>query len=260
MRWKWLALVAVAAMFPAVAQAQALRWSDPEAFRQAMVEAGYEADLFSSDQGSARINAHLRGARGSFNIDFLPCDGDESDECRALQFSLPYVLDSVPALRAAWNRSQGLPENRALSLGEGGYDDPVSVAMEMAVDVPAAGLPRVEFLAKLRNWQALVDRFERMIAQADEGSGGAAPAAGVTREFLTGSWSSGSCDVPAATYAVDGTTDGGRRRWALDGDRLIVSRGAEREQSVVERLGDDRIRLNSADGPFELTRCPAAPR
>jgi cytochrome c2 len=86
---------------------------------------------------------------------------------------------------------------------------------------------------------------------------GPAPAAGVTREFLTGSWSSGSCDVPSATYAADGTTDGGRRRWQLDGDRLIVSRGAEREQSAVERLGDDRIRLNTAAGPFELSRCPA---
>ncbi len=49
------------------------------------------------------------------------------------------------------------------------------------------------------------------------------------------------------------------RRWALDGDRLIVTGAATREQSVVERLGDDRMRLNTADGPFELHRCPARP-
>lgn len=83
--------------------------------------------------------------------------------------------------------------------------------------------------------------------------------AGVTRDFLIGSWSTGSCDPPAAVYAADGTTDGGRRRWELNGDRLIVSRGAEREQSVIERLGDNRMRLDTADGPFELTRCPAVP-
>ena len=85
---------------------------------------------------------------------------------------------------------------------------------------------------------------------------GPAPVAGVTRAFLTGSWATGSCEVPAATYAADGTThDGGR--WTLDGDRLIVTRGGAREQSVVERLGDDRMRLNTSAGPFELTRCPA---
>lgn len=89
---------------------------------------------------------------------------------------------------------------------------------------------------------------------------GPAPIVGVTRDFLVGSWSTGSCEVPAVTYAADGTTDGGRRRWALDGDRLTVTGGARPEQSVVERLGDDRMRLNTGDGPFELTRCPAAPR
>ena len=155
MRLNWLVCAAVAAAFPAAAQAQALRWSEPEAFRQAMVGAGYEADLFSSDQGSARINAHRRGAQGSFNLDFLPCAGDESEDCRMVSFSLPYVLDSVPALKAAWNRSHGRPADRAIAYGEGGYTDPVSVAMEMEVEVPAAGLPRAQFLAKLRSWQAM---------------------------------------------------------------------------------------------------------
>ena len=89
---------------------------------------------------------------------------------------------------------------------------------------------------------------------------GAGPVAGGTRDFLIGSWGTDGCDPPAAIYAADGTTDGGRRRWALDGDRLIVTRGAEREQSVIERLGDDRMRLNTAAGPFELTRCPTQRR
>ncbi len=89
---------------------------------------------------------------------------------------------------------------------------------------------------------------------------GPAPVAGVTRDFLIGSWATDSCEVPAATYAADGTTDGGRRRWALDGDRLIVTGGAAREQSVVERLGDDRMRLNTSAGPFELHRCPRPQR
>jgi hypothetical protein len=89
---------------------------------------------------------------------------------------------------------------------------------------------------------------------------GPAPVAGVTRDFLVGSWATDSCEAPSVIYGADGTTDGGRRRWTLDGDRLIVSRGGEREQSVVERLGDDRMRLNTRDGPFELRRCPAAQR
>ena len=89
---------------------------------------------------------------------------------------------------------------------------------------------------------------------------GLAPVAGVTRDFLIGSWATESCDPPAVTYTADGTTDGGRRRWALVGDRLIVTGGPRAEQSVVERLGDDRIRLNTADGPFELRRCPAEER
>ena len=89
---------------------------------------------------------------------------------------------------------------------------------------------------------------------------GPAPVAGVTRDFLTGSWATESCDPPAVVYAADGTTDGGRRRWALEGDRLIVTGGPRPEQSVVERLADDRMRLNTADGPFELRRCPAAGR
>lgn len=166
MRSTWLALAAMAAAFiPTAAQAQALRWSEPEAFRQAMVAAGYEADLFSSDQGSSRINAQRRGTQGSFNLDFAPCEGSIDEECRSITFSLPYVLDSVPALRAAWNRSRGHPEDRTVNVNEGGYDDPVSVAMEMVVDIPAEGLPRAQFLVKLRSWQAMVDRFQQMMAQ-----------------------------------------------------------------------------------------------
>ena len=99
---------------------------------------------------------------------------------------------------------------------------------------------------------------EPPVNQAAANFTGPAPVAGVTRDFLVGSWATDGCDVPAATYAADGTTDGGRGRWTLDGDRLIVTRGADREQSVVERLGDDRMRLNSSAGPFELTRCPRA--
>jgi hypothetical protein len=167
MRSKWLALAAAAAAsVPTATQAQALRWNHPETFRQAMVEAGYEADMFSSDQGTTRINAHRRGARGSFNIDFLPCEGDDrADDCHAAYFSLPYVLDSVPALKAAWNRSRGRPEDRAIAYGEDGYTDPVSIAMEMEVEIPEAGLARADFLARLRSWQAMVEIFERMMAQ-----------------------------------------------------------------------------------------------
>jgi hypothetical protein len=169
MRLTWLAIAAaLAAVFlpaAAQAQAQALRWSEPEAFRRAMAAAGYEAELFSSDQGSARINARLQGAPGSFNLDFSPCGDEMREDCRMVTFSLPYVLDSVPALKAAWNRSRGLPADRAVSLGQGGYDDPVGIAMEMEVEVPAAGLPRAAFLAKLRSWQAMVEAFQRLMAQ-----------------------------------------------------------------------------------------------
>lgn len=172
MRRTWLAFAAAAAAFiPAAAQAQALRWSSPDAFREAMVEAGYEAEMFSSDQGSTRINAHRRGSEDSFNIDFLPCEGSIDEDCRALYFSLPYGLDDVPALKAAWNRSNGLAGDRPIALGEGGYSDPVSIAMEMEVDVPAEGLERAQFLAKLRSWQAMVETFRRMMAQPAPGAG-----------------------------------------------------------------------------------------
>ena len=167
MRLRWLAFVAAAAaLVPAAVQAQALRWNHPEGFRQAMVEAGYEAEMFSSDQGTTRINAHRRGATGSFNIDFLPCEGDDRDEdCHGAYFSLPYVLDSVPALKAAWNRSHGRAEDRAIAYGEDGYTDPVSINLEMEVEIPAEGLARADFLAKLRSWQAMFEVFERMMAQ-----------------------------------------------------------------------------------------------
>ena len=161
------AVIAVAtAVVPAVAQAQALRWNNPEGFRQAMVEAGYEADMFSSDQGTTRINAHRRGATGSFNIDLLPCEGDDRDEdCHAAYFSLPYVLDSVPALKAAWNRSHGRPEGQAIAYGEDGYTDPVTINLEMEVEIPAEGLARPDFLAKLRSWQSMFEVFQRMMAE-----------------------------------------------------------------------------------------------
>ena len=87
---------------------------------------------------------------------------------------------------------------------------------------------------------------------------GAAPDPALTRAFLIGRWSTDSCSPPAVTYAADGSTNDGAR-WVLDGDRLIVTRGTRQEQSVVERLGRDRIRLNTRDGPFELTRCPLIP-
>lgn len=166
MRSKWLAFaVAAAAFIPAAAQAQALRWNNPESFRQAMVGAGYEVEVLTSDQGTTRLNAHKSGAGGSFNIDLLPCEGDDrADDCHAAYFSLPYVLDSVPALRAAWNRSHGRPAGQAVAYGEDGYTDPVSINLEMEVEIPAAGLPRADFLAKLRSWQAMVEVFERMMA------------------------------------------------------------------------------------------------
>ena len=84
----------------------------------------------------------------------------------------------------------------------------------------------------------------------------AGPPPAVTREFLIGNWATDSCDSLSATWLADGTTDRGRRRWTLDGDRLIVTGGSGREQSVVERLGDDRLRLNTGAGTFELHRCP----
>lgn len=87
---------------------------------------------------------------------------------------------------------------------------------------------------------------------------GPAPDPALTRAFLIGRWQTDSCSPPAIRFEADGTTGDGRR-WALFGDRLIVSRGTTQEQSVVERLGLDRIRLNTRDGPFELTRCPLIP-
>jgi cytochrome c len=95
-------------------------------------------------------------------------------------------------------------------------------------------------------------------AEAAPTFNGPAPDPALTRAFLIGRWATDSCSPPAVSFSADGTTHDGRR-WTLDGDRLIVSRGAEREQSVVERLGRDRIRLNTRDGPFELTRCPLLP-
>jgi hypothetical protein len=84
----------------------------------------------------------------------------------------------------------------------------------------------------------------------------AEPPPAVTRDFLIGNWATGTCESLSATYLADGTTDQGRRRWTLEGDWLIVTRGTEREQSVVERLSEDRMRLNTPAGTFELHRCP----
>jgi cytochrome c len=95
-------------------------------------------------------------------------------------------------------------------------------------------------------------------ADAAPASSGPAPDPALTRAFLIGRWQTDSCSPPAIRFEADGTTGDGRR-WALFGDRLIVSRGTTQEQSVVERLGRDRIRLNTRDGPFELTRCPLIP-
>lgn len=172
MRSTWLAYAAAAAaLLPATASAQAsgapLRANNPEAFRQALVEAGYEADLYSSDQGSARINAHRRGSTGSFNVDFGPCENDDgtTENCQSAKFSSPYSLDSVPAVRASWNRSRGRPENSSVASGEDGYNGEVSMALEMEVDIPETGLPRADFLTKVRSWQAMFEAFERLMAR-----------------------------------------------------------------------------------------------
>jgi hypothetical protein len=77
----------------------------------------------------------------------------------------------------------------------------------------------------------------------------------VTREYLVGSWGTDGCKPPAVVYSQDGTTDEGSARWSLKGGQLVVVAEGTRTESVVERLGRNRMRLNTADGPFDLTRC-----
>ncbi|MBB3972738.1 hypothetical protein [Hansschlegelia beijingensis] len=77
----------------------------------------------------------------------------------------------------------------------------------------------------------------------------------VTTDFLVGAWGVEGCDPPAATYSRDGFLNGGSGRWRLKNGQLITEEDGERHASAVERLGPDRMRLNTADGAFELKRC-----
>lgn len=101
---------------------------------------------------------------------------------------------------------------------------------------------------------------------AGNGVGGnmaAGPAAGttpLTREYVTGRWSSTSdCTAPEFVFNANGSVSRGDRsyQWRVDGNTLVVTRegGGQPESTPVQVVDQTHMTVIGPEGPIPLTRC-----
>ncbi|HVR89575.1 MAG TPA: YbjN domain-containing protein [Novosphingobium sp.] len=153
MKFKSLAVAALASAWAMPAQAQMVRAQEPNSIVSALLDGGYSAKLGTDAVGDPMITSSVGGT--TFQIFFYNCV--EHRACATAQFHSGYDLESQVALELinTWNRTQRFA--RAYLDRE---NDPI---LEMDVDLDDGGMSRLLFIDNIEFWTTQVGEFEKRI-------------------------------------------------------------------------------------------------
>ncbi|HYW15664.1 MAG TPA: YbjN domain-containing protein [Allosphingosinicella sp.] len=153
MKYKWLAVAALAGAWALPAEAQMVKAQDPGTVVKALQEAGYSAKLGKDKLGDPMITS---GASGTpFQIYFYNCTDNRN--CATVQFNSGYDLKEPVSLERIneWNRNQRF--GRAFLDKE---NDPI---LQMDLDLDDGGISRLLFVDNIEFWTSVLGRFEQHI-------------------------------------------------------------------------------------------------
>ena len=127
--------------------------SDAAGIQQAMMDAGYRAELTTDDEGNPKIIGNASAS--TYWILFLDCESTTG--CLGLEFYVSYSLDAKPTLEAVDQFNNDFRYIRAFTNEDG---DP-----RMMMDILArdGGLDKETFLEYVRLWTVIMPSFEEMI-------------------------------------------------------------------------------------------------
>jgi len=153
MRYKWLALAALAGAWALPAEAQMVRGQDPSTVVRALQKEGMAAKLGTDKVGDPMITSGVGGT--TFQIFFYNCT--KNKDCATVQFHAGYDLKASVGLEKIneWNRSKRF--GRAFLDAE---NDPI---LEMDVDLDDGGLSQELFIDNLQFWSSILGEFEKHI-------------------------------------------------------------------------------------------------
>jgi len=153
MRYKWLAMAALAAAWALPAQAQMVRGQDPSTLVRALQKEGMAAKLGTDKVGDPMITSGVGGT--TFQIFFYNCT--KNKDCATVQFHSGYDLSTPVSLEKLneWNRSKRF--GRAFLDAE---NDPI---LEMDVDLDDGGLSQDLFIDNVQFWSSILGEFEKHI-------------------------------------------------------------------------------------------------
>ncbi|MCR8724222.1 YbjN domain-containing protein [Frigidibacter sp. ROC022] len=127
--------------------------NDPVGIQQAMMNAGYRAELTTDDQGNPKIIG--TASKSTYWILFLDCQA--SSGCLGLEFYVSYSLDRKPTLEQVDQFNNDFRYIRAFTNKDG------QPRMMMDILVRDGGLDKRTFLEYVRLWTVIMPSFEEMI-------------------------------------------------------------------------------------------------
>lgn len=138
---------------PPAAAFDVLLANDPVGIQQAMMNAGYRAELTTDDQGNPKIIG--TASKSTYWILFLDCQA--SSGCLGVEFYVSYSLDQKPSLEQVNDFNNDFRYIRAFTNDQG------QPRMMMDVLVRDGGLDKETFLEYVRLWTVIMPSFEEMI-------------------------------------------------------------------------------------------------
>lgn len=132
---------------------EVLMANDPVGIQQAMMNAGYRAEMSTDDEGNPKIIG--TASQSTYWILFLDCGS--SSGCLGLEFYVSYSLDVKPTLDDIDQFNADFRYIRAFTNDDG---DP---RMMMDILVRDGGLDKRTFLEYVRLWTVIMPSFEEMI-------------------------------------------------------------------------------------------------
>jgi hypothetical protein len=153
MKFKWLAIAALAGAWALPAQAEMVRGQDPGSLVRALQQGGYAAKLGTDKVGGPMITSGVAGT--SFQIFFYNCTDHKG--CATVTFHSGYDLATGPGMDSIneWNRTKRF--GRAYLDKE---NDPI---LEMDVDLDDGGLSPALFIDNIEFWASVLADFERHV-------------------------------------------------------------------------------------------------
>ena len=127
--------------------------NDPVGIQQAMMNAGYRAELTTDDKGNPKIIG--TASKSTYWILFLDCQATSG--CLGLEFYVSYSLDQKPSLEQVNQFNNDFRYVRAFTNNEG------QPRMMMDILIRDGGMDTKTYLEYVRLWTVIMPSFEDMI-------------------------------------------------------------------------------------------------